>query len=115
MNKNQVEIFRNIDRATDHFHGAIDALNIVSKILIASLLESLRGEIEIRQTAREPKKPSSLMTVKEAANYLQVHEKTIRVWVNQGDIPTRRIKSELRFDRREIDEWSRQEIHAWQK
>ncbi|MBK9314630.1 MAG: helix-turn-helix domain-containing protein [Acidobacteria bacterium] len=115
MDKNQVEIFKNIDKATEHFHALIDALNVVSKRLIAPWLESLRTDIEIRQSSREIKTQSRLMTVKETADYLQVQEGTLRVWANQGEIPTRRIKSEIRFDRREIDEWSRLNIHTWQK
>lgn len=115
FDRNQIEIFKSIDQATEHFHALIDSLNVVSKRLITPWLESLRTDIEIRQSSRDPKTQSRLMTVKETADYLQVQERTLRVWANQGEIPTRRIKSEIRFDRREIDEWSRQKIQAWQR
>lgn len=115
FDRNQIEIFKSIDQATEHCHALIDALNVVSKRLIAPWLGSLRNEIEIRQSSREAKTESRLMTVKEAADYLRMHERTIRAWANQGEIPYRRIKSEIRFDRQEIDEYSRREFHALNK
>lgn len=50
---------------------------------------------------------AGLMTAAEAADYLQVKESTVKQWAKLGKIPTRRAGTLLRFDRDELDEWTR--------
>jgi excisionase family DNA binding protein len=46
-----------------------------------------------------------IMTTKEAAKYLGVHEITIYKYAAQGKIPSVRIGRVWRFDKNAIDEW----------
>lgn len=45
------------------------------------------------------------LTVREVAALLDVSEKTIYRWVNQGDLPAYRVKDQYRFNRAELLEW----------
>jgi len=47
-----------------------------------------------------------LLTVKEAATFLAVKERTIYAWVQQRRIPFRRAGRLLRFDRVELSNWA---------
>ena len=51
---------------------------------------------------------ASLMTVKEVAEYLKVHKRTIYRLLRQGDIPAAQIGHQWRFDREAIDDWLHQ-------
>jgi len=46
-----------------------------------------------------------MMTTKELAKYLKLHEITICKYAAQGKIPTIRIGRVWRFDKNAIDEW----------
>ncbi len=46
-----------------------------------------------------------LMTLREVAEYLQVKERTIYNWVQQGKIPSFKIGNGWRFKREDIDIW----------
>lgn len=48
---------------------------------------------------------SQIMTTKELAGYLKLHEITICKYAAEGVIPARRIGRVWRFDREEIDKW----------
>jgi len=48
-----------------------------------------------------------IMTTKEVAAYLKLHEITICKYAAEGLIPTRRIGRVWRFDKEEIDKWIR--------
>jgi excisionase family DNA binding protein len=48
---------------------------------------------------------AQIMTTKEAAKYLGVHEITICKYAAQGEIPAVRIGRVWRFDKNAIDEW----------
>jgi excisionase family DNA binding protein len=50
---------------------------------------------------------SALFTVKELADYLNVHPSTIYRMVSDKKIPCFRIGSDWRFSRTEIDDWIR--------
>lgn len=47
------------------------------------------------------------MSVKAAAELLNVSEKTIYRWIRQGVIPSVRLHGQYRFDRRELEGWAR--------
>ncbi|MCZ6532620.1 MAG: helix-turn-helix domain-containing protein [SAR324 cluster bacterium] len=47
------------------------------------------------------------LTVKEAAEFLRVSEKTVYRWIRQGVIPTIKFQGQYRFDRKEIEAWAR--------
>jgi excisionase family DNA binding protein len=48
---------------------------------------------------------AKLITVKEAAAYLRVTEKTIYRLLNRGSIPATKVGRQWRFDKASIDEW----------
>jgi nitrogen PTS system EIIA component len=47
------------------------------------------------------------ISVKEAAELLNVSEKTIYRWIRQGVIPTIKLQGQYRFDRAELEGWAR--------
>ncbi len=46
------------------------------------------------------------LTVRDVAKYLQVSEKTVYRWVNQGLLPAYRMNDQYRFNRAELLEWA---------
>jgi PTS system nitrogen regulatory IIA component len=46
------------------------------------------------------------LTVRDAAHLLNVSEKTIYRWINQGDLPAYRVNEQYRFHRAELLEWA---------
>jgi excisionase family DNA binding protein len=48
---------------------------------------------------------SPIMTVKEVAEYLHVHQTTLYKMIRLGEIPSFKIGSDHRFRRDEIEEW----------
>lgn len=55
----------------------------------------------------EPKQiDERLMTIKEAAEFLQVTENAIRKWVSEGRLKARRAGQDIRFLKSEILEWT---------
>jgi excisionase family DNA binding protein len=48
---------------------------------------------------------SPLMTVKDAASWLQMNEQTIKKLCREGKIPCFKIGKNWRFDREELSEW----------
>ncbi len=56
---------------------------------------------------QEPKQiDERLMTIKEAAEFLQVTENAIRKWVSEGRLKARRVGQDIRFLKSEILEWT---------
>jgi PTS system nitrogen regulatory IIA component len=49
-----------------------------------------------------------IMTTKELAAYLKMHQITIRKYAEKGEIPSVRIGRDWRFDKKVIDEWLRE-------
>jgi len=52
------------------------------------------------------RKPQEI-SVKEAAELLNISEKTVYRWIRQGVVPTIRIQGQYRFDRAELEGWAR--------
>jgi excisionase family DNA binding protein len=55
---------------------------------------------------------SQLMNVEQLARYLQVEVTTIYAWVSRRLIPYRKVGRLLRFDRNEINEWTKSDKRA---
>ena len=55
-------------------------------------------------TPPPPKQYPEYMTAKQAADYLQVEEKTIRNWTSQGKIPASKIGGTVRYSKAALDE-----------
>jgi|GEM_PF-4138287 len=83
------------------YHFANDLAGLVLDELEAHQATCGRGTQG--SPAEQVTQPDRMMTVKEAAEYLRVNERTIRNWVEQGIIPGHRFNQELRFKREEID------------
>ncbi len=47
----------------------------------------------------------ALLTVREVAIYLGVHEKTVYAWVERGAMPHYKIGGRVRFDRAQVQQW----------
>jgi excisionase family DNA binding protein len=52
---------------------------------------------------------SPIMMVKEVCDYLRIHRSTLYGMIQAGSIPHFRVGREYRFNREEIDAWSRSE------
>ena len=46
------------------------------------------------------------LTVRDAARIMNVSEKTIYRWINQGSLPAYRVNEQYRFNRAELLEWA---------
>ncbi len=55
---------------------------------------------------------AEILTTKEMADYLRLHEITICKYASEGVIPAIRIGRVWRFDKEEIDNWIRE---SWTK
>lgn len=53
-----------------------------------------------------------LMTIQEIAKYLKVGTRAIHKWIKEKNFPFRRVGKDLRFDRSEVDEWTKQHRDA---
>jgi len=49
--------------------------------------------------------PSPIMTSKEVAKYLRIHQITLYKLIRRGEIPSFKIGSDYRFSRGEIEKW----------
>jgi excisionase family DNA binding protein len=49
--------------------------------------------------------PNRMMTIKEVAEYLSVHEKTIYRLVKSGELPALRVGGQWRFEKKVLDAW----------
>jgi PTS system nitrogen regulatory IIA component len=56
---------------------------------------------------QESNQAEPLWTDDDVARYLRVSVQTVQKWAKNGDIPVRKAGSLNRFDRSEIDEWTR--------
>jgi excisionase family DNA binding protein len=50
-------------------------------------------------------KQPTIMTVREVADYLRMHEMTIYRMARQGEIPAYKVGNRWRFNRGRIEEW----------
>lgn len=50
-------------------------------------------------------KEKNVLTIKDVAQYLDVHASTIYKYAQAGDIPAFKIGSDWRFSKRHIDQW----------
>lgn len=47
----------------------------------------------------------AIMTVREVADYLRMHEMTIYRMARQGEIPAYKVGNRWRFNRQRLEEW----------
>lgn len=47
----------------------------------------------------------TIMTVREVADYLRMHEMTIYRMARQGEIPAYKVGNRWRFNRQRLEEW----------
>ena len=97
------EIFTAIDDLTAKLHDALDAGNVVAKSLVIALLE------KCEVPGRAAPQASSIMTVKEAADYMRVKPRSIYNWVEKGQLTPLRVGDDLRFEKTELNEWMRRD------
>lgn len=50
----------------------------------------------------------TIMTVREVAGYLRMHEMTIYRMARQGDIPAYKVGNRWRFNRTRLEDWLRE-------
>lgn len=56
--------------------------------------------------------PIVVMTVKEVADYLQVHPSTVYKLLRQNQVPAFRIGSDWRFNKERLDQWMADRTHS---
>lgn len=56
----------------------------------------------------ESNETAPLWTAEEAAAFLKVKVSTVKQWAKLGKIPHRRAGDLIRFDRDELDQWTRE-------
>ncbi len=49
--------------------------------------------------------PKVVFTLKEVAEYLNVHPDTVRRYVKRGELPAFKIGTDWRFNKESIDQW----------
>jgi excisionase family DNA binding protein len=54
------------------------------------------------------KQEHQFLTVREAAEMLRASTKTIYAWAENGQIPFRRAGNKLLFDKKELEEWTKE-------
>ncbi len=52
----------------------------------------------------------SIMTLEEVAAYLRVSDKTVKDWVNRGELPGGKLGTSWRFRREDIERWVKQQL-----
>jgi excisionase family DNA binding protein len=72
----------------------------VGKGIVVRNLENANNEGVAAEPAMTP-----LMTVRDVAKLLQMHEKTIYEWVEKGQLPCIRLGKRLRFAASDITRW----------
>ena len=100
VHKRQAEQLKeNLQRCADLFKNAIDE--------IIELIEAEQAQPASTATESQSNPRSSLVTIKEAAEYLGTHTRSIHQWIADEGFPARRAGRALRFDLTEVDEWTR--------
>lgn len=51
-----------------------------------------------------------ILTLEEVAEYLRVSEKTVKEWVNKGELPGGKLGTSWRFRRGDIEEWVNKQL-----
>lgn len=52
----------------------------------------------------------SIMTLEEVAEFLRVSERTVKEWVNSGELPGGKLGSSWRFRRADIEQWTERKL-----
>ena len=60
---------------------------------------------DTKSTRAEDVPSQQLLTVREVAEWLRVHEKTIYEWSEKGKLPCFRVGNRLRFSRSDVGRW----------
>ncbi|PIQ83043.1 MAG: hypothetical protein COV76_00415 [Candidatus Omnitrophica bacterium CG11_big_fil_rev_8_21_14_0_20_64_10] len=55
-----------------------------------------------------------LMTIKEVAEYLAIHEMTLYALIHESDIPAMKLGGQWRFKKSMLDEWLSNEMNRQQ-
>jgi excisionase family DNA binding protein len=82
-----------------------------ASLVFEKLLEQACIESGLRRTQHSPEtdgRSAPLLTVEEAARFLSVTPRTVYAYVQKEKLPTRRVGSEIRFCRQELDAWTKQ-------
>lgn len=51
-----------------------------------------------------------IMTLEEVSDYLRISEKTVKEWVNRGELPGGKLGTSWRFRREDIEQWVRRQL-----
>ena len=64
-----------------------------------------RDSVDALEAASPLMNLPALLTVREVAAYLGVHDKTVYAWVERGSIPHYKIGGRVRFDIAQVQQW----------
>jgi excisionase family DNA binding protein len=63
------------------------------------------GEGSVARSRGQEPRLQHLLTVRQVAERLGIHEKTLRRWATSGRFPCVRIRSRIRFDLQDVLKW----------
>lgn len=90
------QLLRSLKQTLDGAKQAIDGAYAIAVLLLTEGSDRTALAAPDRTAAPGPG-PQRLMTVKEAAELLQVSERSIYAWAREGKIPARRVGGKIRF------------------
>ncbi len=98
------QLFAGLDSLKGSLCAALDDGTKTAKTFVA-WLESLKTQIVENSQAKPG--DESLMTLQEVADYLHYSKRAIQDWIANDGFPARRCGADPRFDRAEVDEWTK--------
>ncbi len=98
------QLFAGLDSLKGNLFAALDDATKTAKTCVA-WLESQKTQIV--ENCRANPSDESLMTLQEVADYLNYSKRAIQEWIANDGFPVRRCGADPRFDRAEVDEWTK--------
>ncbi len=77
--------------------------------LLKQMLKEVLQDVLPEILSKQEKSLPELMTLKELADYWRVTRTSIRNWVRTKGLPVRHLGGSLRFQRAEVDLWSKEQ------
>lgn len=108
MGLTEIERGINVNRKERLIENMTNLIVPVMRAAISLLVDFIESQTQQMSQVQEVKQITDerLLTIKEAAEFLQVTENAIRKWVSEGRLKARRVGQDIRFLKSEILEWT---------
>lgn len=103
QNRDQAELSELLGLLADAIKLAVDRGFTLLGFLFGIWLDGTRFSLPLTKPEKEIER---LMTVAEAATYLNVKPRTIHGWIQQGLLKPRYVGTDPRFKLAELDQWT---------